>query len=110
MPLFLFFVTYHLAETRECDDLSNTGHPTGMPLQDGSLGLIIGQFKSVVTRRHNHAHETSGLKVWQRGYYERIVRNERELNAIRQYILDNPARWAEDRDNLDVLLERMNGR
>ena len=49
-------------------------------------------------------------RVWQRGYYERIVRNERQLNAIRQYIADNPRRWAEDRDNLDGLIERMDAR
>ena len=46
-------------------------------------------------------------KLWQRGYYDRIVRNERELNAIREYIRLNPERWAEDRDNLDVVLSRM---
>jgi len=68
---------------QERNDSSTTGRPTGTPLQNGSLGMIIGQFKSVVTRRHNSVYETSGLKVWQRGYYERIVRNERELNAIR---------------------------
>jgi putative transposase len=73
------------------------------------LGLIIGQFKTAVTKRYNRIYETTGVKVWQRGYYERIVRNERELNAIRQYILDNLVRRTEDHDNLDVLLTRMNG-
>jgi REP element-mobilizing transposase RayT len=37
--------------------------------------------------------------VWQRNYYEHIVRNERELAAIRQYIRDNPINWAEDPEN-----------
>jgi hypothetical protein len=45
--------------------------------------------------------------LWQRGYYDRIVRNERELDAIRQYIRDNPRRWQEDRDNLEALVEKM---
>ncbi len=45
--------------------------------------------------------------VWQRGYYDHIVRDERELNAIRTYIQANPQRWAEDRDNLDALFEKM---
>ena len=36
---------------------------------------------------------------WQRNYYERIVRNEDELNRIRQYIRDNPEKWAEDKNN-----------
>jgi len=37
--------------------------------------------------------------VWQRNYYEHIVRNERELDAIRPYIRNNPLQWALDRDN-----------
>ncbi len=94
---------------QKCDPRPTTGRPAGTPLQNGSLGLIIGQFKTAVTKRFNSIHKTTGLNVWQRGYYERIVRNERELNAIRQYIQNNPTRWAEDRDNLDVLLTRMNG-
>ncbi len=71
--------------------------PTGPP--SGSLGAIVGNFKSVVTRRINRMRKTSGARVWQRNYYERIIRNERELNAIRQYIHDNPARWRDDTEN-----------
>jgi hypothetical protein len=48
--------------------------------------------------------------VWQRNYYDRIVRNERELGAIRRYIRDNPVRWAEDRENLDTALAKMQRR
>jgi len=71
--------------------------PTG--LSPGSLGAIIGNFKSVTTRRINRVRHSPGLRVWQRNYYERIIRNERELNAIRQYIHDNPARWDADEEN-----------
>jgi len=73
----------------------------------GSLGVIIGNFKSVVTRRINRMRKSQGGKVWQRGYYERIVRNDRELNAIRQYISDNPQLWSEYRENLDNVIQRM---
>ena len=89
---------------------STDGRATGTPLQNASLGNVIGQFKSVVTKRFYKSQNSKDIKIWQRGYYERIVRNERELNAIRQYILENPARWAEDRDNLEELLAKMNGR
>ena len=65
----------------------------------GSVGAIIGNFKSVTTRRINKMNHTPGDPVWQRNFYERIVRNERALNAIRQYIADNPARWHLDRYN-----------
>ncbi len=76
-------------------------------LKPGSIGAIIGNFKSLTARRINALRRTPGGPVWQRGYYDHIVRDERELDAIRVYIRDNPRRWAEDRDNLDALLEKM---
>jgi REP element-mobilizing transposase RayT len=42
---------------------------------------------------------TSGSGVWQRNYYERVIRDEPELKVIRQYIRDNPACLAEDLEN-----------
>ena len=44
--------------------------------------------------------------MWQRNYHEHIIRNEKSLNRIREYILDNPLRWDMDRENpLNVMLE-----
>ena len=62
---------------------------------------------TAVTTRINTLRQTKGANVWQRGYYERIIRDENELNATRQYIVNNLARWEEDRDNLDALLAKM---
>ena len=76
----------------------------------GSLGVVVGRYKAAVTRQINNVRRSPGSPVWQRGYYERIVRNEREMNAIRDYIRQNPVRWAEDRDNLDRLLSHMTKR
>lgn len=59
-------------------------------IQPNSLGSIIGQFKSQVTRRINHIRGTPGKLVWQRNYYDRIIRNMKELNCIRSYIENNP--------------------
>ncbi|MDA0246243.1 MAG: transposase [Chloroflexi bacterium] len=73
----------------------------------GSLGVVMGQYKSTVVMRINRVRRSKGDKVWQRGYYERIIRNEREWRATQQYIRENPVRWAEDRDNLDELLAKM---
>ena len=75
----------------------------------GSLGVIIGNYKMLVTKRVKAMLKVTGtdVKVWQRGYWERIIRNEGELNATREYIRNNPVRWDEDRDNLDSLLDRM---
>ena len=84
-----------------------TGPRTFANAPAGSLGAIIRSYKAAVTHRINHQAHTVGCKRWQRGYYERIVRDDRELERIRLYIRQNPERWAEDRDNLAPLLERM---
>jgi REP element-mobilizing transposase RayT len=73
----------------------------------GSLGVIVGRYKTAVTTPINNLRQAKGTAVWQRGYYERIIRNERELQATQQYIIDNPIRRAEDRDNLAALLTKM---
>ena len=70
-----------------------------------TVGNIIGAFKSRVTVEYIRGVKTSGWppfrgRLWQRNYYEHIIRNERALNAIRRYILENPLRWHLDRENL----------
>lgn len=50
------------------------------------LGRLVGAFKTVSTKRINEIRGTPGVPVWQRNYYERIIRNDEELNRIRQYI------------------------
>ena len=62
----------------------------------GSLGAIIQNFKSVSTRKINQILGRSGQKVWQRDYYEHIVRDKAELNRIRRYIQNNPIQWELD--------------
>jgi len=69
-----------------------------------TLGDIVGAFKSRVTVEYIRGVKTSGWppfrgRLWQRNYYEHIIRNERALNAIRQYIIENPRRWQMDREN-----------
>jgi REP element-mobilizing transposase RayT len=63
------------------------------------LGRLVGAFKTVSTKRINEMRGTPGLPVWQRNYYEHVIRNEDELDHIRRYIMDNPARWAQDPEN-----------
>ena len=65
-----------------------------------SLSTIIGSFKSAVTKQINQIRGTPGISVWQRNYYEHIIRNEDDLNKIRQYIADNPLEWDTDENNL----------
>ena len=70
----------------------------GKPIP-GSIPTIVRSFKSMTTRRINLLRNTPGAAVWQRNYYEHIIRHERALNAIRQYIIENPRRWQMDREN-----------
>jgi REP element-mobilizing transposase RayT len=68
-------------------------------LKPHTVSAIIGQFKSIVTKQTNNFRETSGIPVWQRNYYDHIIRNEDELNQIREYIVNNPLRWDDDENN-----------
>jgi putative transposase len=58
------------------------------------LPVVIGSFKSAVTRM-------AGRPIWQRGYYDRVIRDDAELEALRQYIADNPVKCATDHENPD---------
>ena len=69
------------------------------PPKPESLATIVRSFKSAVTRQSNRIRGTPGAAIWQRNYYEHIVRNEQDLRTIRDYIADNPARWADDKEN-----------
>ncbi|MDZ4673005.1 MAG: transposase [Gemmatimonadota bacterium] len=57
-----------------------------------SLGSLIAQFKATTTRLINQSIEGNRRPVWQRNYYERIIRNQPELERIRRYIITNPKR------------------
>ncbi len=63
------------------------------------LGRLIGAFKTVSTKRFNREHGLSGTPLWQRDYFEHVIRSEESLAKIRRYIHDNPARWEFDREN-----------
>jgi len=90
-------------------DTGLTRSPTSLRINvvPGSLGAIMRAYKAAVSRRAARLKDPPELPIWQRGYWERVVRNQAELDAIRRYIATNPQRWAEDHDNLDALLARM---
>jgi putative transposase len=69
------------------------------PLRRPTLGKIGAYFKYQSAKQINQIRNTPGYPVWQRDYYEHIIRNEEELTRIRRYIIDNPAKWSEDEDN-----------
>lgn len=74
----------------------------GRPISN-SIPTIIRLFKSTTTKQINQIRKTPGIPVWQRNYYDHIIRNEKELHNIRRYIEENPILWEYDRENLDRL-------
>ena len=62
----------------------------------GSLSAIIQNFESVSARKINRIRKTPGAKLWQRNYWEHIIRNDKGLNFIRRYIINNPLNWTDD--------------
>jgi REP-associated tyrosine transposase len=70
------------------------------PLHKPTLGQIIAYFKYQSTKEMNVIDNTGTIsKFWQRNYYEHIIRNEKDLKQKTNYILDNPSRWNEDKEN-----------
>ena len=62
----------------------------------GSIPTIVRAFKSAVTRQINLVRQTPGAAVWQRNYYEHIIRDEPSYEKIAAYILNNPRQWEAD--------------
>ena len=65
----------------------------------GSLGAVIRSYKAAVTREINVMDAIPGRKVWQRNYWDHIIRDDNGLWRIQEYIANNPARWQSDRLN-----------
>ncbi len=73
--------------------------PRGSGPPTESLGAIVGQFKAAVTRRATALRNLPGTPLWQRNYFEHIIRDETDLERIRAYISNNPSRWDGDVEN-----------
>lgn len=82
-------------QTRNASPLQN--RPNGT--KPGSLPAVMQNYLSITTRKINQIRKTPGNKLWQRNYYEHIIRDEDELNTIRKYIIYNPLKWEWDKEN-----------
>ena len=72
-----------------------------------TLGEVMGAYKSLTTIEYARGVTTWGWqsfdrRLWQRNYYERVIRDGRELDRAREYIANNPMQWALDSENPDV--------
>lgn len=75
------------------------GRDNPAPTEKRTLGQLVGYFKFQITKEINQIRNAGNVKVLQRDYYEHIIRNEREWNAIAEYIRNNPVNWQADLDN-----------
>ncbi len=78
------------------------------PTKALSLGDVVRRFKSLTTREYGVGVRQSGWppfsqRLWQRNYFEHVVRDERDADRLQRYIIDNPANWARDVENVQPL-------
>lgn len=104
MPNHLHAILWIIDDDGSCRIQGKSEVDVGTPddwhgTEAGSLGAIIQNYKSVVTRKIHTLSRNEISDVWQRNYWERVIRNGRELHAIRKYIVDNPAQWEMDSMN-----------
>jgi REP-associated tyrosine transposase len=83
--------------------VENFGKPVG-----GSIPTIVRSFKSAVSKLINEHHRTPGVPVWQRNYYEHVIRDEKSLDRLREYIVNNPLRWSFDPENPAAMDHELN--
>lgn len=82
---------------RPYDDPTTNNDHHKINVKPGSLGAIVRSYKSAVAYRINKEHNATG--IWQRNYYEHIIRNETDLQNKTNYIQANPLLWDEDDNN-----------
>jgi REP element-mobilizing transposase RayT len=99
MPNHVHFILWVLDDCRGTARRAPTIERFGKPTI-GSVPTIIRSFKSAATKSVNGFNPLFG-PVWQRNYYERIIRNDAELSAIRKYIVENPLKWESDPERND---------
>jgi REP element-mobilizing transposase RayT len=82
----------------------NTGVGAGLRPARRNSGVpgIIRAFKTFSALKINSVRGATGNPVWQRNYFERVVRDGKEMEKVQRYVLENPARWEFDRENPDV--------
>ena len=100
-----------LTADRDADHRRGGSSPRVVPRRGGSrtaptprksLSRLVGAFKTVTTKQVNLARGTPGQTLWQRNYYEHVIRNDKEWNRVREYIANNPLRWEMDAENPDA--------
>jgi putative transposase len=95
----IFWIVGGLERATQVSPLQGTDvRPKAAP---GSVGAIIGSYKAAVSRTVNRLRAGAANNLWQPNYYEHVIRTQKSLENIREYIFTNPQRWTSDRENPD---------
>jgi REP element-mobilizing transposase RayT len=86
-----------LQYTRTTESMSISNSLLRSPSQ--TIGAIVRGFKGAATKQINQIRDLPGTPIWQRNYYESIIRSENDLNRVREYIINNPIQWDLDEEN-----------
>ena len=87
-----------LSPNDHCKGVCDTPRPwKRLQSPSQTIGAIVRGYKSSVTKKINELLNTSGFVVWQRNYWEHIIRDDRSFNAISKYIINNPQKWDADK-------------
>jgi putative transposase len=70
--------------------------PYAPPSPSRNVGAIVRGFKGAASRRINEIRNTPSAPVWQRNYYEHVIRDDADYNRIAEYVANNPQRWMDD--------------
>ncbi len=97
MPNHVHALIWIQAEITEGSTAREYGNPVA-----GSISMLVTAYKGAVTKKANNANEMPGPSLWQRNFYDRIVRSERELANVQEYIRTNPVRWQKDQLHPDA--------
>jgi putative transposase len=92
----------HAIISIEAYDVGAGFKPAPTEFKQHGLSEIIRGFKTFSARRINQQRNTPGVSIWQRNYWEHVIRNERTLSSVRLYIVQDPMRWEVDRYNVNA--------
>ena len=92
-------------EEHQQDGFQNQGGHMGPPLQE-----VIRWFKTMTTNEYIQEVKSGSFpqfakRIWQRSFYDHVIRDDEDLNRIREYVRDNPARWTLDEENPENRVE-----
>jgi len=82
--------------TPQHDESYSPANPSAFRSPSRTIGAVVRGYKSAVTKQVNLLRDAPGVPVWQRNYYEHIIRDEKSHLEIALYILDNPINWQKD--------------